>query len=251
MSAPALQAIGLCKRFDALVVAQDVSLILPVGARQALIGPNGAGKTTLIDLLTGALAPDSGRVVLGGEDVTRMRQDRRVKRGLVRTFQISTLFPELTPLEAVTLAILERDGQSTAWLGSLRRHRATIAEAQALLDRLGLAVVADWPTRKLAYGRQRLLEIALALAGRPKVLLLDEPAAGVPAEESLELFQAIANLPGDVAVLFIEHDMNLVFQFARRITVLVAGAVLTEGEPAAIMADPRVQEVYLGEAEYD
>ena len=249
MSAAALEAVGLHKRFGALVVTADVSLTLPIGARHALIGPNGAGKTTLINLLTGRLAPSSGTIRLAGEDITHMKPDQRVKRGLARTFQINSLFPEMTPLEAVTLAVLEREGRSTAWIGPIRQHRAVVVEAMALLERLGLDSVAGQPTHLLAYGQQRLVEIALALAAKPRVLLLDEPMAGIPSEDSVEILATLAGLPDDIAILFIEHDMDLVFRFARRITVLVAGGILIEGPPAEIMKDERVQAIYLGDEE--
>jgi ABC-type branched-subunit amino acid transport system ATPase component len=244
----ALRTVALAKRFGALEVTRDVSLTLPPGARHALIGPNGAGKTTLINLVTGQLAPDSGRILLGAEDVTRAPAARRVRRGLARTFQINTLFPDLAPIEAVTLAVVERERAAGRFWRPLAAHAAAIDEAFAILDRLHLADAATRPTRTLAYGEQRLLEIALALATRPRVLLLDEPAAGVPRDESAALFAVLAALPSDIAVLFIEHDMDLVFRFAARITVLVAGAVLIEADPATVRADPRVREVYLGRA---
>jgi branched-chain amino acid transport system ATP-binding protein len=247
MTAPVLEASGLCKRFGALTVAQDVSLTLPAGARHALIGPNGAGKTTLINMLSGELSPTSGRILLSGRDITSMSCNERVKHGLGRTFQINSLFPEMTPLEAVTSAILEREGRSTAWLGSLRQHHEAITEALRLLDILGLDQSSRQPTRELAYGQQRLIEIALALAGRPTVLLLDEPMAGIPMDESSAVLSSIAALPADIAILVIEHDMDMVFRFARRITVMVAGGVLIEGDPALIAADERVQAIYLGD----
>ena len=244
----ALRTEGLARRFGALQVTRDVSLSLPVGARHALIGPNGAGKTTLINLITGALAPDAGRILLGGEDVTRAPVAARVRRGLTRTFQITTLFPDLTPLEACLLAIAEREGTAGRFWRPLAAHSTAIDEAAALLARLGLAETATRPTRTLAVGQQRLLEIALALATRPRVLLLDEPAAGVPRDESAALFAVIAALPAEIAVLFIEHDMDLVFSFATRIVVLVSGAVLLEADPATVRADPRVRAVYLGQS---
>ena len=250
MNAPMLQTRGLDKRFGSLIVAQSIEIDLPQGARHALIGPNGAGKTTLINLMTGRLRPDAGQIRLGGEDISALAPEARVKRGLVRTFQINTLFPHLTALEAVTLAVCERRGQAGRWWRKLSDHKDAIDEAHEILTSLQLAADCLRPTHALAYGQQRLLEIALALATRPKVLLLDEPAAGVPQGESAELFTAIANLPKDMAVLFIEHDMNLVFRFATRIIVLVAGAVLTEGTPDEIAADPRVREVYLGSAHH-
>jgi ABC-type branched-subunit amino acid transport system ATPase component len=242
----ALETRGLRKAFGSLTVADDVALSLPVGARHALIGPNGAGKTTLINLVTGALKPDAGTVSLMGEEVTRLEPFARVRKGLGRTFQINTLFPKLTPLEAVVVAVCERRGIAGRFLAPLTRRTEEIDEAMALLATVGLADVALRPTEALAYGQQRLLEIALALATKPRVLLLDEPAAGVPRSESGALFEVIAALPEDISVLFIEHDMTLVFKFASRITVLVQGAVLTEGTPAEIAADPRVREVYLG-----
>jgi ABC-type branched-subunit amino acid transport system ATPase component len=246
MTAPALRATGLHKSFGSLVVAQDVSLSLPPGARYALIGPNGAGKTTLINLITGVLQPDSGQIMLGGHEITALSPDRRVKQGLARTFQINTLFPDLEPLEAVTLAVCERAGAASIWWRRLAGFRGAIDEAYAILASLQLAPVCRRPTRELAYGQQRLLEIALALATKPRVLLLDEPAAGVPRAEGSALFEAIANLSSDIAVLFIEHDMEVVFRFASRVIVMVGGRLLLEGTPAEIAADPRVREVYLG-----
>jgi branched-chain amino acid transport system ATP-binding protein len=247
----ALVADRLCKSFGALRVAQDLDFRLPVGARHALIGPNGAGKSTLINMLVGYLKPSSGRVLLGGDDVTMLAPEARVRRGLGRTFQINALFPALTPLEAVTLAVCQRQGIGGNFLRPLTRCGEAIDEAGALLADLGLAEDRRRPTNELAYGRQRVLEIALALAGRPKVLLLDEPAAGVAEEESGELYDAIAALPGDVAVLVIEHDMDLVFRFAQRISVMVAGQMLCEGTPAEISVDPEVRAVYLGEDDDD
>jgi len=247
---PALATTGLSKRFGAFNANTDITLALPQGARHALIGPNGAGKTTLINLLTGVLAPTSGDVFLGGERITTLAQHQRVKRGMTRTFQINTLFPGLTVLESATLAVCERRGMAGIWHRTVARQRAESQEALALLQMLGLAAEANALTRDLPYGKQRLVEIALALATKPRILLLDEPAAGIPAGESAELFAVIAALPKDVTILFIEHDMELVFRFAERITVLVGGQVLTEGTPAEIAADPRVREVYLGEAQH-
>ncbi len=245
-SAPALQTQGLGIRFGAFQAVADVDLVLQPGARQALIGPNGAGKTTLINLLTGVYRPGAGSIRMNGADITALPADRRARLGLARTFQINSLFPSLTPLLSVVLAIHEREGLGATWWRPLRRRSAVFDEAHALLARLRLDALAEVPVAELAYGKQRLLEIALALAARPRILLLDEPAAGVPAGESGELFEVIAELPQDISVLFIEHDMNLVFRFARRISVLVAGRILVEGTPAEIAADPRVREVYLG-----
>lgn len=244
-----LETLGLAKRFGGLVATNDVTFRLERGARHALIGPNGAGKTTFINLLTGVLLPSAGRVMLGGEDVTRLRPERRVQRGLVRTFQINQLFADLTPLETLALAVSERLGQGGRWQRSLGDEELA-REVDRLAGRFGLADVLDVRTDTLPYGKQRLLEIAVAFACGPKVLLLDEPAAGVPAAERQDILRAIAALPPEVSVLLIEHDMGLVFDFARRISVLVEGALLTEGTPAEIAADPRVKAVYLGEADH-
>ena len=246
MSESALAARGIDKRFGSLIVAADVDLTLPPGARHALIGPNGAGKTTLINLMTGMLRPDGGRILLGREDVTALAPDERVRRGLARTYQINSLFPHLTALESVTLAVCERRRVAQTWWRRLIAYREEIEEAHQILGALMLGTVCHRPARELAYGQQRLLEIALALASRPKVLLLDEPAAGVPREESKELFSAIAGLSRDIAVLFIEHDMELVFRFATRVIVMVGGSILVEGTPAEIASDPQVRAVYLG-----
>lgn len=241
-----LRAQALKKSFGKLDVTRDVALALPRGARHALIGPNGAGKTTLINLLTGQLRPDAGRIELEGDDITALRPADRVRRGLSRTFQINTLFPDLTPIEAVTLAVIERERSASQFWRPLASHNEAIDESFAILSQLGLAEVATRTTRTLPYGQQRLLEIALALATRPRVLLLDEPAAGVPKDESAALFAVISGLPSDISVLFIEHDMDIVFKFATRIIVLVGGGVLLEADPETVRNDPRVREVYLG-----
>lgn len=246
-----LRTEGLCKSWGAFAANTDISLTFEPGARHALIGPNGAGKTTLINLLTGALPPSAGRIWLGERDITTLPQHARVKLGMTRTFQINTLFPGLTVLESVVLAVAERTGASRIWARTVASQTALVDEAMAVLALLRLDRDADAETRHLPYGKQRLLEMALALATRPSILLLDEPAAGIPAGESAELFAVIANLPRDITIVFIEHDMDLVFRFAERISVLVGGRVLTEGTPAEIAADPRVKEVYLGEAAHD
>ena len=236
----------LNKRFGSLVVAEDISLSLPQGVRYALIGPNGAGKTTLINLITGLVAPDSGAIRLGEEDVTALKPYQRVRKGLARTFQINTLFPHLTALESVSLAVLEREGHAHNWWRALPSFSAATDEAIAILTSLNLQQHVGKETRELAYGQQRLLEIALALATRPRVLLLDEPAAGVPKGESAELFAAVEGLSRELTVLFIEHDMDVVFRFASRILVMVGGRILVEGAPQEIAHDERVREVYLG-----
>jgi branched-chain amino acid transport system ATP-binding protein len=249
MSDAALQTIGLRKNFGALRVANGIDFRLEPGARHALIGPNGAGKTTFVNLVTGALAADDGRILLGGADITGLSQERRVKRGLVRTFQITALFRGLAVLENVAMAVSERMGTAWHMLRPAGSRRAVMDEAYALLERMGLAEDALKPVRELAYGRQRLVEITVALGLEPRVLLLDEPAAGVPSSETGRIIEMVESLPADLALLIIEHDMDLVFRLARRITVLMRGAVLTEGTPAEIAADPRVREVYLGERE--
>ncbi len=247
MSAPALEARGLQKQFGALMATDNVSFALEPGARQALIGPNGAGKTTLINLLTGVIAPTEGQVFLDGRDVTAFSASERVRLGLSRTFQINQLFPHLTPIESLGLAISERNRSGSDFWRVAGTRPAIVAEIEDLLARFGLEAEMDRPTRQLPYGKQRLLEIALALATRPRVLLLDEPAAGVPEEERQDILAALAALPSDVAILLIEHDMDLVFTYATRISVLVAGRLLTEGDPETIARDERVRAVYLGE----
>jgi branched-chain amino acid transport system ATP-binding protein len=244
---PALEITGLHKRFGALVVANNIHFQLEVGARQALIGPNGAGKTTFINLITGRLSPSAGRIMLGGDDITSLPQAARVRRGLGRTFQINTLFRGLSVLENVCLAVSEHAGVGGNLLWPLSKRRAVLEQAYALLERLRLADDALVRVNTLSYGKQRLVEIAIALGLQPTVLLLDEPAAGVASAESAIILDAIELLPPEIAVLIIEHDMELVFRFARRITVLVQGSFLTEGTPAEIAADPRVREVYLGQ----
>jgi branched-chain amino acid transport system ATP-binding protein len=245
-SAPALHTQNLSRAFGALVAVDNVSLDLPAGARHALIGPNGAGKTTLINLLTGVLEPSAGEVFLGGERITALGAHERVKRGIARTFQVTNLFPGLTVLESMLLAIHERNGAGGEWHRDHRARRGDVDEARALLGELRLEPDADAVTSRLPYGRQRLVEIALALATRPRILLLDEPAAGIPSDESAEVLGVVGALARDVTVLFIEHDMSLVFRFAERITVLVGGRILMEGTPEEVARDERVRAVYLG-----
>jgi ABC-type branched-subunit amino acid transport system ATPase component len=242
-----LETRKLCKSFGALTVADNIDFRLERGARHALIGPNGAGKTTFVNMLTGRLAPSSGQILLVDEDVTHMPQSARVRRGLGRTFQITTLFRNLPVLDNVALGIAERDGTAMRMWRPASAHRETIEEARSLLAALNLADDAAKRVADLPYGKQRLVEIAIALGLRPKVLLLDEPAAGVPSHEAEKILTVLETLPSDIAILIIEHDMDLVFRFAQRITVLVQGTVLVEGSPADIARDPRVHQVYLGE----
>ena len=244
---PALETRGLCKSFGALQVANSIDFRLERGARHALIGPNGAGKTSFVNLVTGALAPSAGQVLIDGTEVTDLPQSERVKRGLARTFQVTALFRRLTTLENVTLGIAEREGVADDLFWPSGRHKRVIEEAYAVLESLDLADDALRPVNMLAYGRQRLVEIAVSLALAPKVLLLDEPAAGVPSGESGTIIEVIERLPPEIALLIIEHDMDLVFRVAQRITVMVQGGVLVEGRPEEIARDPEVRRVYLGE----
>ncbi len=246
----ALQTIDLEKRFGGLVATDKVSLTLEHGARHALIGPNGAGKTTFVNLLTGVLPSNAGKILLDGEDITGKTQVQRARKGLGRTFQINQLFNEMTPVETLGLAVSERMGGGGDFWRRIGTRSDIFDEIITLLEQFRLTDVMDQPTKRLAYGKQRLLEIALALASNPRVLLLDEPAAGVPEAERGELLQTLAELPRDVSILLIEHDMDLVFAFADRITVLVNGGLFADGTVEAIMADPRVQEVYLGSEDH-
>ena len=244
-----LSAQGLVKRFGGITATGNVTLNLRKGARHALIGPNGAGKTTLINLLTGVLEPTEGRILLDGQDITDLAPHQRVHRGMVRTFQINQLFDTLTPLQTLALTISQHTGLGTRWWQALGARKEITERCERLLEQFHLTEVMNQPTHVLAYGKRRLLEIAIALACEPRVLLLDEPVAGVPAGEREELLHTVATLPADVSVLLIEHDMDLVFSFANRMTVLVNGTVLTEGDPDTIANDPQVKAVYLGHGE--
>ncbi|APO79148.1 high-affinity branched-chain amino acid ABC transporter ATP-binding protein (plasmid) [Rhizobium etli 8C-3] len=243
---PVLEVVDLRKSFGGLVVTNDVSISMAAGDRVALIGPNGAGKTTFVNLVTGNLSPDAGDVRLGGETVTRIGAAGRVRRGLVRSFQVTRLFQEMTPAEHVALAILQRDGRTGQMFGNFLAMADLMAEVTDLLDTLGLRDLMCRRVSEIAYGQQRLLEIAVAMALKPKVLLLDEPAAGVPQSDTARIEQALADLPADLAVLMIEHDMDLVFRFARRVIVLAAGTIIFDGSPVEVTKDARVREAYLG-----
>lgn len=246
----ALETQLLCKNFGALSVANKIDFRLEPGARHALIGPNGAGKTTFINLITGRLTPSSGIIKLAGEDVTALSQSGRVKRGLGRTFQINTLFRGLSVLENVFLTVCEREGIGNSILRRANARKDLLEESYALLESLHIGDDALNIVRELPYGKLRLVELAIALALKPKVLLLDEPAAGLPSSETAIVFDSVQQLPKDIAILIIEHDMDLVFRLANRITVLVQGTVLVEGTPDEIQHDARVREVYLGEGDH-
>ena len=243
-----LECQNLVKRFGGIAATQHVSLQLHQGARHALIGPNGAGKTTLINLLTGVLEPSEGSIQLLGEDITQLALYLRVRRGMVRTFQINQLFDSFTPLQTLAMTVSQHLGLGSKWWKPIGTDARVIDRCEALLEQFHLTEVMNQPTCVLAYGKRRLLEIAIALACEPRVLLLDEPVAGVPAGERKELLRTVSALPADVSILLIEHDMDLVFSFANRMTVLVNGAVLTEGTPEQIANDDKVREVYLGQS---
>ena len=247
-TAQALSVRGLAKRFGALVVAQEIDLDLAPGARVALIGPNGAGKTTFVNLLTGFLEPDGGRIELSGESLQGLRPEQRVRRGLVRTHQINQLLADNTARDNLAIAIAERDRHAWRLFRFGRQWGRCREEAQQRLEEMETAATADRRVLELPYGEQRLLEIAIALSLRPRVLLLDEPAAGIPSHETEVIHQVLERLPADIAILIIEHDMGVVFRFAREIVVLAQGRVLARGSPAAISADPRVRAVYLGKS---
>ena len=244
-----LETRGLLKRFGGITPTNDVSIQVEKGARRALIGPNGAGKTTLINLLTGVLEPTAGTIWLDGQDITQLAPHRRVRRGIVRTFQINQLFGELTPLQSLALEVSSQLGVSGGWWKPLGSDVRVAPACKKLLAQFHLDDVMNQQVKHLAYGKRRLLEIATALACEPRVLLLDEPVAGVPEGERQEIFDIVNALPADVSVLLIEHDMDLVFNFASSVTVLVNGAVFAEGSVEAISNDPRVKAVYLGESE--
>src|SRR5690348_13189351 len=246
--APVLETVGLVKRFGGITASSDISLKIESGARHALIGPNGAGKTTLINLLTGMLRPTEGKILLDGQDITHVDPHERVHRGIARTFQINQLFADLTPIETIGLAVSERMGTGRQWWRLVGQKSAITEDVVRLIEQFRLADVMYDRTSILPYGKQRLLEIAVAIACRPRVLLLDEPAAGVPDAERHEILATVEALPQDVTVLLIEHDMDIIFSFADRISVLVNGALFVEGEPDEVARDPRVRAVYLGEA---
>jgi branched-chain amino acid transport system ATP-binding protein len=244
---PALEISGLRKRFGGVAATRDVSLCVMPGERRLLIGPNGAGKTTLFNLITGDLRADAGSVKLFGQELLGLSTRARVRQGLGRTYQILTLFPQETLAHNVALALIGTG--STGWLpwGAFARRHALHEAAEAALHGVGLGALADCIVAETAYGERRRLELAMALAQRPRVLLLDEPLAGLSAPERDTVAEVLERLPRDVAVVLIEHDMDVALAFAERITLLNFGGVVLEGTRAEVIADPRTREVYLGE----
>lgn len=242
-----LQTRNLVKTFGGITATDDITFSLEKGARHALIGPNGAGKTTFVNLLTGVLQPTGGAVILNGEDITTLSREARVKRGMARTFQINQLFATMTPLQMIALVTSERLGYGRRAFNVLDHDRQVIEQTADILARFRLEDIMNETIASLPYGKQRQVEIASTFAAQPSVLLLDEPAAGVPEAERRELLDIVAALPADVSVLLIEHDMDIIFRFATRITVLVNGRVLADGDPVSIARDPAVREAYLGE----
>jgi branched-chain amino acid transport system ATP-binding protein len=240
----------LSKRFGALSVNDEISLDVRTGELHALIGPNGAGKTTLINLLSGAIACDGGRIVFDGEDVTRLDLPERARRGLARSFQITSLLPRYTALANVALAVQARSGSSYRFFGRVAGERALNAAAQAALARVGLGGRGSVRAGVLSHGEQRLLEIAVALASAPKLLLLDEPFAGLGQEESKACIDLIRELKSELTIVLVEHDMGAVFSLADSVSVLVAGRILATGSPAEIRAHAEVRAAYLGEEEF-
>jgi branched-chain amino acid transport system ATP-binding protein len=240
---------GLQKRFGGLVVTDHLDLQVRAGEIHALIGPNGAGKTTLVAQLAGQLAPDAGRIHYDGQDITRWSTHQRARHGLLRSFQITRLFKSLTVLENMAFAVQAAQGRTFSAWAPLSRDAALNAQARAGLARIGLAAQCDAPIDALSHGQQRALEVGLALAGEPRLVLLDEPMAGMGAEESEAMAALIASLRGRCAVLLIEHDVDAVFRLADTVSVLVSGAVIASGTPAAVRADPAVVAAYLGDEE--
>ncbi len=247
MADPILAIDGLVKRFGGLTATDRLDLAVDAGEVHAVIGPNGAGKTTLIAQIAGDLRPDAGTIRLGGEDITALPAHQRSLRGLARSFQITSIFPEFTTLDNVALAVQAHAGTSFRFWRAARGDRRLSEPALAMLDQVGLADRARVPAAHLAHGEKRALEIAMALATRPRLLLLDEPTAGMGPEDSARMVRLLAGLKGTLTILLIEHDMDAVFALADRITVLVYGRVIATGAPAAIRGNDEVRQAYLGE----
>jgi len=242
-----LEIDSLTKHFGGVVASDGISLTLRRGELHALIGPNGAGKTTLIGQLTGEVAPDSGRIRFDSRDITALPVYRRSRIGLARSFQIASLFPDFTALDNVALAVQAHSGHSFRFWRDARREPQLREPARAALVRVGLAQRADVAVTDLSHGERRQLEIAMALATRPRMLLLDEPMAGMGPEESARLVATLRQLKGGITILLVEHDMDAVFALADRISVLVYGRIIASGDPATIRTDAAVREAYLGE----
>jgi branched-chain amino acid transport system ATP-binding protein len=249
MNEPLLQVENLAKRFGGIVATDDLALSIPERELHAVIGPNGAGKTTLIAQLSGQLTPESGRIRFAGADITALPMYRRSALGLARSFQITSLFLDLSVLDNVALAVQAHAGHSFRFWHKARAEDELRRPARAALDRVGLAARADGPASALSHGEHRLLELAMALAGNPRMLLLDEPMAGLGPEESARMVDMLRALKTEFTILLVEHDMEAVFALADRITVLVYGRVIASGAPDDIRADPQVREAYLGESE--
>jgi branched-chain amino acid transport system ATP-binding protein len=247
MAEPLLRIEGLSKRFGGVVAADAITLDLPPGEFHAVIGPNGAGKTTLIGLIAGEVAPQQGRVRFDGTDITRLAAYRRSQLGLARSFQITSLFSEFTALDNVALAAQAHRGHSFRFWRDARREEELRKPAQAALARVGLAQRAGVRVARLSHGEHRQLEIAMALVAEPRLLLLDEPMAGMGPEESARMVEMLRQLKGSMTVLLIEHDMEAVFALADRLTVLVYGRIIASGDPEAVRADAAVRQAYLGE----
>ena len=249
MSQPLLQVDNLSKRFDGIVATDDLVLTVAAGELHAIIGPNGAGKTTLISQLGGQLNPDSGRIRFDGHDITALPMYRRGLLGLARSFQITSLFLDLSVLDNVALSVQAQAGHSFHFWRGARLETGLRQPALAALGRVGLSGRADLPASALSHGEHRLIELAMALAGSPRMLLLDEPMAGLGPEESARMVEMLRALKKEVTILLVEHDMEAVFALADRITVLVYGRVIASGAPAGIRANAAVRDAYLGEAE--
>ncbi|MCX7660731.1 MULTISPECIES: ABC transporter ATP-binding protein [Caldimonas] len=244
---PLLELKGLVKRFSGLTATDQASLEVWPGEVHALIGPNGAGKTTLIHQISGALRPDAGSIDFEGQDITRLPMHARVLRGLVRSYQITSIFKRLSVLDNLALAIQARQGSSLQFWRPARQERARYEEAADIAQRVGLGARLDALGAALAHGEQRQLELGLAVATRPKLLLLDEPMAGMGPEESERMVGLLQNLRRELTMLLVEHDMDAVFRLADRISTLVAGRIIASGSPQAIREHPEVKRAYLGD----
>jgi branched-chain amino acid transport system ATP-binding protein len=247
MTSPLLEVEGLVKTFGGVTASAELSFGVLPGEAHALIGPNGAGKTTAVAQIAGELRPDAGRVLFDGRDITGLPVHHRALLGLGRSFQITSVLGAFSVLDNVALAVQAHDGHSFRFFGDARRDRRLRDPARAFLARLGLEDDAERPAAILSHGGRRTLELAMALAGRPRLLLLDEPMAGMGAEDSARMVEVLRALKGEVAMLLVEHDMDVVFALADRITVLDGGRVLASGAPEAVRADRRVIAAYLGE----